>query len=51
LENNKLNDLADKDDLDGISDIINIGQTTKIGDANGYEHRSKYVKEWKTNLI
>jgi hypothetical protein len=43
--------LADKDDLDGISDIINIGRKTKIGDANGYEHQSKYVKEWKSKLI
>jgi putative chitinase len=51
-KNNKLNNLADKDDLDGISDIINIGRKTiKIGDANGYEHRSKYVKEWKSKLI
>jgi putative chitinase len=44
--------LADKDDLDGISDIINIGRkTTKIGDANGYEHQANKRMEIKTNLI
>jgi hypothetical protein len=42
--------LADKDDLDGISDIINIGRkTTKIGTAT--RTPSKYVKEWKSKLI
>jgi len=37
---NKLNDLADKGDIDGISDIINIGRkTVAYGDANGFAHR------------
>jgi hypothetical protein len=39
LENNNLNKYADLDDLDSISDIINIGRRTqKVGDANGYKH-------------
>lgn len=47
----KLNDLADKDDLDAISDIINIGHSTeKEGDSNGYLHRKELLLKWK-NLI
>lgn len=39
---NNLNNLADKDDLDGISDLINIGRdTAKVGDAVGYAHRKE----------
>lgn len=34
------NELADRDDLDAVSDAINIGrQTEKEGDAIGYAHR------------
>lgn len=45
---NNLNDYADKDDLDSISDIINIGRVTdSYGDANGFRHRSDLLKEYK----
>jgi putative chitinase len=45
---NKLNDLADKDDLDGISDIINLGHhTPKVGDAIGYNHRKELLTKYK----
>lgn len=48
---NKLNDLADQDDLDGISDLINIGHhTPKEGDAIGYEDRRKLLLKYK-NII
>jgi len=44
----KLNDLADNDDLDAISDIINIGHSTiKEGDSNGYLHRKELLLKWK----
>lgn len=47
-----LNPFADDDDLDAISDIINIGSRTKAyGDANGFPDRKKkldfYKKEFK----
>lgn len=45
---NKLNQLADKDDLDGISDLINIGHhTPREGDANGYESRKLLLTKYK----
>jgi putative chitinase len=48
---NKLNDLADKDDLDGISDIINLGHhTPKVGDAIGYNHRKELLTKYKKNI-
>ena len=41
--------LADKDDLDGISDLINIGRkTTKYGDSNGFADRAAKLKFYKT---
>lgn len=44
----KGNSLADKDDLDGISDMINIGRkTSKYGDANGFKHRSELLDKYK----
>lgn len=48
---NNINKLADKDDLDAISDLINIGRdTVKEGDANGYKHRKElfemYAKKY-----
>jgi len=50
-ENNDLNQYADADNLDAISDIVNIGHKTKtVGDANGYEHRKKCVDKWKQIL-
>lgn len=48
---NNINRYADKDDLDGVSDLINIGRKTdKIGDANGFEDRKLKLKKWK-NLL
>ena len=48
---NGLNILADKDDLDAISDKINIGHVTeKEGDANGFAHRKEFLKKWKKQL-
>jgi len=44
----KANILADKDDLDAISDRINIGRdTVKEGDAIGYEDRKKHLAHYK----
>jgi len=46
-----LNDFADKDNLDTISDIINIGhRTVNIGDSNGYEHRKKLLIIYKNTI-
>lgn len=43
-----LNDLADKDDLDAISDLINIGRDTiTVGDSNGYANRLSKLIEYK----
>lgn len=37
---NKINQHADLDNVDGVSDAINIGkQTAKVGDAHGYDQR------------
>lgn len=45
---NKLNKYADLDDLDAVSDAINLGrQTIKEGDSNGYNHRVDCLKKWK----
>lgn len=47
-EVSKLNQYADKDDLDSVSDLINIGRkTVKIGDANGYAHRLERLNHYK----
>lgn len=47
-EVSKLNQYADKDDLDSVSDLINIGRkTVKIGDANGYVHRLERLNYYK----
>lgn len=46
---NGLNTYADLDDLDAISDKINIGRLTdKEGDSNGYAHRKACLEKWKT---
>lgn len=43
------NQLADKEDFDGVSDIINIGkQTAKIGDSNGYADRFRFFQKAKS---
>ena len=39
---------ADNDNLDAISDLINIGRMTpKVGDAIGYENRKEHLQETK----
>lgn len=51
-KDNNLNKYADLDDLDAISDQINIGrQTIKEGDSNGYAHRKECLKKWKSILL
>jgi putative chitinase len=46
---NGLNALAAKDDLDAVSDKINIGRNTiKKGDAIGYAHRAELLKKYKS---
>lgn len=46
-----LNKYADLDDLDAVSDKINIGRLTdKEGDSNGYAHRKECLNKWKTIL-
>lgn len=48
----KLNKYADKDDLDGISDLINLGHlTSKEGDSNGYTHRKELLAKYKKELL
>ena len=43
-----LNKFADKDDLDAVSDIINIGRLTdRVGDANGFAERKEALKDFK----
>lgn len=50
-QDNNLNRYADLDDLDAISDQINIGrQTIKEGDSNGYAHRKECLIKWKQIL-
>jgi putative chitinase len=48
---NNLNILADEDNIDAISDIINIGKKTKsYGDSNGFAHRKKLLAYYKTQI-
>jgi putative chitinase len=50
-KNHGLNEFSDADNLDAISDIVNIGhRTIKIGDANGYAHRKECLDKWKQIL-
>lgn len=45
---NDLNKYADIDDVDGVSDIINIGRKTKQnGDAHGFSRRLENTKNYK----
>ena len=45
---NNLNKYADLDDLDAISDIINLGRMTpKEGDSNGFKHRKEMLDYYK----
>lgn len=50
-QDNNLNKYSDLDDLDAVSDQINIGrQTVKEGDSNGYAHRKECLIKWKQIL-
>lgn len=50
-QDNSLNSYADIDDLDAVSDQVNIGrQTLKEGDANGYAHRRECLTKWTSIL-
>jgi putative chitinase len=43
-----LNKHADENNLDAISDIINIGSKTKtVGDANGFKERKENLEKYK----
>jgi len=43
---NNLNDVADKNDIDAVSDRINIGRDTVAhGDAIGFDHREKLTNQ------
>lgn len=47
-----LNKYADQDNLDAISDLINIGRlTSRIGDANGYADRKKKLEKYKKIFV
>lgn len=49
---NGLNQLAAKDDLDAISDKINIGHdTVKMGDAIGYTDRKQLLIKYKSEIV
>jgi len=46
------NKYADENNLDAISDLINIGRlTAKQGDANGYEHRKASLEKMKKIFV
>jgi len=48
---NHISQYADKDDLDAVSDAINLGrQTEREGDSNGYAHRKECLIKWKLIL-
>ncbi|MDH6250903.1 putative chitinase [Chryseobacterium sp. H1D6B] len=48
----KLNSFADKDNLDAISDTINIGRLTEnYGDANGFKDRAEKLKLYKKVFV
>jgi len=48
---NNLNKWADLDDVDAVSDLINLGKrTAKRGDAIGYEHRKQLTELAKVLL-
>jgi len=45
---NNVNKYADLDDIDGVSDLINIGRkTAKYGDANGFKDRLEKLQFFK----
>lgn len=46
-----INKYADLDDLDSISDIINLGhQTKQEGDAKGFDKRKELLKQYKNEF-
>jgi putative chitinase len=48
---NNLNKWADKGDIDGVSDVVNLGRKTdKVGDAIGYAHRKALYDAFKRVL-
>jgi putative chitinase len=51
-KDNNLNYYADKDDLDGVSDKINIGRKTEeYGDANGFKDRLENYEHYKKMIL
>lgn len=45
---NNLNKYADQDNLDAVSDLINIGRiTSKYGDSNGFQDRNNKLIKYK----
>lgn len=45
---NNLNKYADIDDIDGVSDLVNIGKkTSRYGDSNGFKDRLEKLKYYK----
>lgn len=50
-KSHNLNVLADKDNLDNISDIVNLGHpTVKKGDSNGFENRALLLNKYKIEI-
>ena len=48
---NGINKYADIDDIDGVSDLVNIGRkTTTYGDAHGFGGRKATLEEYKKHI-
>lgn len=48
---NNLNKWADKGDIDGVSDVINLGRKTeRVGDSIGFAHRKELYEAFKRVL-
>lgn len=48
---NNLNKWADKGDIDGVSDVVNMGRKTdKVGDSIGYSHRKALFEAFERVL-
>lgn len=48
---NNLNRFADIDNIDKVSDMVNIGRPTeRYGDSHGFDKRKKFLNEWKKQL-
>lgn len=49
---NNINQYADRDDVDAVSDAVNIGRhTVKVGDAIGYNHRAQFTEIFKGAML